>query len=393
MLVDRRFVESTLRDLVAINSINPAFTNSASSEAQVATRVASSLKGLGLTIEIREFAPGRKSVIGRSKGIGDGPSLMLNGHIDTVGIEGMPDALAPRLERGRLYGRGAYDMKGGVTACVAAIKALRDADIQLLGDLVMTAVADEETESRGMSDVLSVVRTDAAIVTEATELDICLAHKGFVWIEVIAEGRAAHGSRFEEGIDANMQMGRFLAELSGLERELRARTPHRLVGPPSLHAATIRGGVGPSTYSPRCRVEIERRTIPGETEKSILDEIQILADRVNAEWPGAPIRVRPLLTRGAFEVRHDARIVNAVRSAAAAVRGSAPSDIGHSYWMDAALISAAGIETVVIGPSGFGAHAATEYVEVESVVQLAEILAGAAIAYCGATNMTGNKSR
>ncbi len=289
----------------------------------------------------------------------------------------------PALEGSRLYGRGAFDMKGGLAACLGAMKSIRDADLVLAGDLILTAVADEETESRGISDVLTAVRTDSAIVTEATDLDLCLAHKGFAWIEVVAEGRAAHGSRFDEGVDANMQMGRFLAALDGLERDLRARTPHPLVGPPSLHAAVLRGGVGPSTYSPRCRLEVERRTIPGEPDGSVMREIQALVEQVNLAFPVAPLTARLMLSRQPFEVDRGAPVAMAVSDAATRVRGAPPTHIGHSYWMDAALISAAGIDTVIIGPRGFGAHAVGEYVDVDSVFQLAEILTDAATTYCG----------
>jgi acetylornithine deacetylase len=281
-----------------------------------------------------------------------------------------------------MYGRGAYDMKGGVTACLAAVKALRDAGATLGGDVLIACVADEEVASIGMADVLRHVRADAAIVTEATELRVCLAHRGFSWVEVETLGVAAHGSRYDLGIDANMRMGRFLARLDTLEQELRARPRHPLVGPPSLHAAVLRGGTGVSTYADHCRLEIERRTVPGETEEQVLAEIRALTDALAAEDATFRATVRAMLTRGSFEVDRNAAIVGAVLGAATSVLGATPDIIGEPYWMDAALLADAGIDTVVIGPVGAGAHALEEWVSLDSVAKLTEILATAAREFC-----------
>ena len=179
-----------------------------------------------------------------------------------------------------------------------------------------------------------------------------------------------------------MAMGRFLGRLDSLERALRKRTPHALVGPPSLHAAVILGGTGTSTYAAHCRLEIERRTIPGETEASALAEIQEILDALAVEDSSFRARVRPLLSRGTFESHRDSDIVESVNAVATEVLGVAPTIIGEPYWMDAALLADAGIETVVIGPTGAGAHAATEWVELDSVERVAAILAGTASRYC-----------
>jgi len=285
---------------------------------------------------------------------------------------------------GRMYGRGTYDMKSGLTAGLAAVRALRDAGVRLAGDVLVVGVADEEVASIGMSEVLRHVRADAAVVTESTELRVCLAHKGFCWLEVETVGRAAHGSRFQEGIDANMRMGRFLAQLDVLERELRLRRPHPLVGPPSLHAAVLRGGTGTSTYADRCRLEIERRTIPGETEAQVVAEVQTILDRLAAADATFKGSVRPFLTRESFQVNPEAPIVTTLRAIASDVLGSRDDVIGEPYWMDAALLGAAGIDTVVMGPKGTGAHAAVEWVDLASVEQLATILARTAQEFCGA---------
>lgn len=382
MKPDPEYVTRVLARLVQINSINPDLDPSGPGEAEIAAYVAERLQELGCRILTREPRPGRVSVAGTLPGSGGGPSLMLYAHSDTVSVDGMAEPWSGTVRGGRLYGRGSYDMKCGLAACLGALKALGDAGIRLRGDLVVCAVADEETESLGMRDLLEVIRTDAAIVTEPTELDLYVAHKGFCWIEVETQGRAAHGSRYQEGIDANLMMGRFLAALDGLERRLRERTPHRLLGPPSLHAAVLRGGTGWSTYAASCRLEIERRTLPGETPDQVLGEITALLDELRGADPGFAARARLVVQRPSLEGSPDSAIARAVMGAARDA-GRDPAVAGAGYWMDAALIAAAGIDTVVMGPTGAGAHAAEEWVELESVVTLAGILAGAALRYSG----------
>lgn len=307
---------------------------------------------------------------------------MLNAHYDTVGVDGMPEPFSAAIRDGKLYGRGAYDMKGSLAACMTAAKALADAGAPQAGDVLVAAVADEEYGSLGTASVIANVKVDGAIVTEPTSLKICLAHKGYLWIEVETTGRAAHGSRFNEGVDANMRMGRFLGELDKLEAELRARPPHPLVGPPSLHAATINGGSGLSTYAANCKLQIERRSVPGETEEQVMREIQNLIDRLSARDSSFHATAKAFFVREPFEISPDAAIVQAVDRAATQVLGRQPVRFGDTPWMDAALLAAAGVETVVIGPHGTGAHAIEEWVDIESCVQLAEILVQAALDYC-----------
>jgi acetylornithine deacetylase len=383
LVVDRDYTVRTLAELVRINSINPSIAQDGPGEAEVAAYVADTLGGLGLEMAVYEPQPGRTTAVGTLKGAGGGKSLMFNGHADTVGVEGMPDPFSAAIHEGRLFGRGAYDMKGSLAACIAAAKALVDAGVRLRGDLVIAAVADEEYGSLGTTDLIEHCKADAAIVAEPTALNVCLAHKGYLWIDVETTGRAAHGSRFTEGIDANMRMGRFLAGLDKLEQELRARPGHPLVGPPSLHAATVRGGSGLSTYAANCILQIERRTVPGETEAQVLAELQAIADRLAAQDPTFKATIESFFVREPFEVSREARIVKVVEQAARDVLGRQPAFVGDTPWMDAALLAAAGIETVVIGPRGGGAHADEEWVDLQTVVDLAAILARTAIDYCG----------
>ncbi len=382
MRIDTSYARETLVRLVRINSINPTLAPGAPGESEIAAFIASSLLSVGLEIQILESAPGRPTVASRLPGTGGGRSLMLNAHSDTVDVAGMPDPFSGEIRDGKVYGRGAYDMKGSLAACMAAVKALAESGIRLRGDVVVAAVADEEYGSLGTTGLIQHLKVDGAIVTEPTALDVCLAHKGYLWIEVEVAGRAAHGSKFEIGIDANMMMGRFLYHLADLERELRVRTPHALVGPPSLHAAMLQGGAGLSTYAASSTVRIERRTIPGETERQAVDEIQAIVDSLAAADPSFRATVRPFFVRDPFEVSPDARVVRSLDRAVETVLGRPPAHIGDTPWMDAALLQAAGIETVVCGAAGAGAHASVEWVDLDSVVRLAEILARAAVDYC-----------
>jgi acetylornithine deacetylase len=383
MKIDRDYVRETLVRLVQINSVNPTLAPGAPGEQEIAGFIAESLKSFGLLTEIFEPERGRMSVVGRLRGSGGGRSLMFNAHCDTVDVAGMAEPFSGAIREGKLYGRGSFDMKGSLAACMAAAKALVDAGVELRGDVLVAAVADEEYGSLGTRDLIERIKVDGAIVTEPTGLDVCLAHKGYLWIEVEITGRAAHGSKFELGIDANMKMGEFLHELAKLERELRGRPPHPLVGPPSLHAAMLNGGSGLSTYAASSTVKIERRTVPGETRQRAIGEIQTILSRLTQADLDFKAGVEAFFVRDPFEVAPNTAIVKAVDGAAKKVLGRRVAHIGDTPWMDAALLQAAGVETVVFGATGAGAHADVEWVELESVEKLAEILSEAAVDYCG----------
>ena len=382
--IDKTFLTQTLTDLVRIDSTNPSLVTNGAGEAKIAAYVADILHTLGLEVDVHEIEPGRVNVVGilRGRGDGSGRSLMLNAHTDTVGVDGMSDPFAAEIREGKLYGRGAQDMKGSLAAGIAAVKALIDDDAIPRGDVLVAAVADEEFASIGTADVVKRYQVDGAIVTEPTDLDICLAHKGFIWLAVETTGRAAHGSRFVDGIDANMRMGRFLAELDKLEQELRTREPHPLVGPPSLHAAKIQGGTELSMYAASCTLQVERRTIPGETASQVTQELQTIIDHLAAADPTFQASLKTLLVRDAFEVAPDAAIVQTVEQAARQILARAPAHVGHTAWMDSAFLHAAGVETVIIGPTGAGLHTVEEWVDLQSVADLAAILVSAAQHYC-----------
>ncbi len=385
--IDRPFLAGILQSLVQIDSTNPSLSGSGAGrgEAEIAAYLESLLVRLNLETRRTEPEPGRVSVVGRLPGADSagGRSLLWNAHLDTVGVEGMVEPFSGALRDGRLYGRGAYDMKGSLAAQVAAVKALRDAGVRLRGDLFVAGVADEEFASIGVQSILADYPVDAVIVTEPSELQISLAHKGFIWIEVRVHGRAYHGSRPDLGIDANMRMGRFLGALDHLERELQARAPHPLLGPPSLHAATLHGGTEWSVYAAESILGIERRTIPGETAAQVEGEIRALIDRLQEQDDTFQADLTVKLVREPFEVSPEAPIVQTLTAVTAAVLGAPAPHIGQMFWTDAAFHAAAGIDTVLIGPRGHGPHAAVEWVDFESVVQLAQILAETARAFCG----------
>jgi acetylornithine deacetylase len=335
------------------------------------------LADAGLDVDVVEAAPGRPSVVGTARGRGGGRSLMLNGHLDTVGVEGMSEPHAPHARDGRLYGRGGYDMKGGVAACMLAAAAAARAELS--GDVIVSAVADEEHSSIGVQAVLEHVRADACIVAEPTSLDVVVAHKGFAWWEISAAGRAAHGSQPQLGVDAIAAVGPVLIAVVELERALAGRT-HELLGRGSVHASLIAGGQELSTYPERCVLSIERRTLPGEDAAQLDAELA----RLVTAGAGGPAELSGVTTlvRAPFEVSPQEPIVTLVRERAAARLRREPAVRGHNAWMDAAFTSAAGIPTVVFGPDGAGAHAVEEWVDLASVRECAEVLLATAVAFC-----------
>jgi len=378
--IDQEYLLSTLINLVQTNSINPTLVSDGAGEREIASYTVRSLAQIGLEASILESTPGRPTVVGVLPG-GGGRSLMLNAHYDTVGISNMTDPFSGAVRQGRLYGRGACDMKAGLAANMAAAKAIVDTGITPPGDLVIAAVADEEYASIGTTEVIKRFPTDAAIVTEPTQLQICLAHKGFIWLNVEVIGRAAHGSRYDLGLDANMYMGRFLAELEKLEGSLRNRPGHPLLGPPSLHAAFLKGGTELSAYAARARLQVERRTIPGETEDQVLAELQGIIDHLSAEDETFAATVNSFFVRSPFEASPSSNIVRTLANSAAQILGSEPPFTGEMPWMDSALLAEAGIDTVVMGPAGAGAHAQKEWVDLDSVSSLAQILAQTILSY------------
>ena len=366
--------------LVAIESINPDIDAGGSGELAIARFAAEWCERAGLDTTLSEPAPGRPNVVAVACGTGSGRSLILNAHTDTVGVAGMTDPLVPRIEGGRLYGRGSYDMKGSLAACMLATAEAGRRGLR--GDVILTAVSDEEFASVGTEAIAASARTDVAIVTEPTEMEVAVAHRGFVHVEVETIGRAAHGSRPHLGIDAIAKMGRVLVGIEELDGRLRANPTHRLLGSGSIHASLIEGGQELSSYPARCLLRGERRTIPGETAAVAERELREIVERAGADDPDFSAEVRASISREPFEVAEDADVVTAVRRHAAAVLGVEPALVGVSFWADSALLASAGIPTVLFGPRGEGAHAEVEWVDVGDLERCVEIYAAVAADLC-----------
>jgi acetylornithine deacetylase len=361
-----------LRDLVAIDSVNPSLVTGAAGEGQIAAAIAQHLRALGLDVHVEEAAPGRPNVIGVFEAGQPGRSLMFCGHLDTVGVDGMSAPFDPVEAGGRLYGRGAQDMKGGVAAMIDAVRVLKARNWPR-GRVILAAVVDEEYASIGADALVRRWTADGAVVTEPTDLQIGVGHKGFAWFEIETHGRAAHGSRPKEGVDAIVHMGRVLNALERLDSELQSRPEHPIMGTPSLHASIIDGGRELSSYPDRCRLQLERRTIAGETDVSISAEVQAILDRLSAADLTFQASCHLTFSRPSYEVGAG-HALPATLLAAAAAAGCRSTTVGMSFWTDAAVLGAAGIPSVLFGPGGAGLHSTEEYVNVADVIACRDAL-------------------
>jgi acetylornithine deacetylase len=375
-----------LRELVAINSVNPTLVPGAPGEAEVADAIAAEMRRIGLDVHTQRVAPGRPNTIGVLEGRRKGRTLMFCGHVDTVGVVGMAEPFTPIERDGRLYARGAQDMKSGVAAMISAARQISESGGLDAGRLVIAAVVDEEHSSIGADALVKEWRADAAVVTEPTELEITIGHKGFAWVEVEVIGKAAHGSRPKEGEDAILRMGRVLTRLEAVDRQLQARPPHPLVGTGSLHASIIEGGRELSSYPDRARLQLERRTLPDEAEAVALGEVQRILDDLGREDPTFRASARATFSRPAYEVPagHELPVTLAgvLREAHLPVRTG-----GASFWTDAAVLGHAGIPSVLFGPGGAGLHSTEEYVSIRDVTTCRDVLANLARRFCQLTNL------
>ncbi len=375
-------VIGVLESLISIDSINSDLIPGAAGEAAVAAWCGEWLAAQGFEVQLLERTAGHPSVVAIARGSGGGPSLMLNGHLDTVGVDGYRGApMKARIENGRIFGRGAFDMKSGVAAILVA--AADAVSASLAGDVLVTLVADEEFGSRGTEDVLSRYRADAAIVVEPTNLFLALAHRGFAWFEVEFTGLAAHGSMPEQGVDAVAAAFRFGRAVDELRERLESQPAHPLLGHGAVRVSTISGGSDPATVAASCLLSVERRTLPGEFPERIEDELRDLLVHSVGSIPGLRFELRRLVARAAFETDAASPIVVAVAEAVAAVTGSMARVRGEPFWTDAGLIAEAGIPCLVFGVDGGGAHADEEWAEIESVHQVTAVLAQTIRRFCG----------
>lgn len=368
-------------ELISIDSVNPSLVSGAAGEAAIAEFCASWLAARGFEVT-RVGSADRPSIVAVKRGTG-GRSLMLNAHLDTVAAT--PEQLVPVVHDGKLFGRGAFDTKGGVAALMTAA-----ATAECSGDVIVTLVADEEFGSRGTEEALATFTADAAIVVEPSDLELTVAHRGFAWFGVSITGRAAHGSMPEQGIDAIAHARRVMDALDLLEAELEAAAGHPLLGHGTVRVATITGGVDAATVAPSATLTIERRFLPGESPDFVEQQLRLallpLLDGPDSATASDDNTARATLTRlvarGAFEVDPSWPIVDIVARATADVTGSAVRR-GEPFWTDAGLVVGAGIPCLVIGVAGGGAHADVEWATTESMTQLTEVLRRSIEEFCG----------
>ena len=248
---------------------------------------------------------------------------------------------------------------------------------------MVTAVCDEEYASIGTQALVKKFKADYCVITEPTEQELCIAHKGFAWFDITTYGMAAHGSRPDLGIDAIAKMGYVLTGLEALQHSLEAREKHPLLGAPSIHASLIRGGQELSSYPDKCTLQIERRTLPNESVDSAEMQLMTLIQQAAQHTENFTAEISRGVVRDAFEIAPEHPLVVAMQNAAQQVTGTSPKLVGLTFWMDSALTSAAGIPTVIYGPKGAGAHAVVEWVDLQSVSECAQVYVTLARALCG----------
>ena len=374
--IDPGYVRDQLFRLISIDSRNPTLTPGAPGEAEIGNYIFAELQRLDVDVQFQETGvPGRRNVIARLVGNapGDLPSLMLNGHLDTVNVEGMEAPFTPWEQHGLVYGRGSQDMKGSLAVMLGIAACMAQSPERPPRDVTMAFVVDEEGDSIGTEALAREFLSAESIVLEPTDLQPAVAHRGFVWYQIFSEGRAAHGSRFEEGVDAIANLGPFLQGLQRLAQALVKRPAQSLAGPPSLHASTITGGTELSVYPAQCELTVERRTAPEENVTEVTQEIQALVDQANRDAGTASISLRTLQIRNSFQAQPDSPLAARI-AAARATQNLDGTEISVPFWTDAAILAEAGSDCVVLGPQGFGLHSAEEWVSLESLDNLGRLL-------------------
>ncbi len=360
-------------------------------EEAVARALAAWLGSRGVASDLDEAAPGRPNLIARVAGARPGRRLLLCGHTDTVPLNAgrAGDGFSGEIRNGRLFGRGAVDMKGPLAAMACALVA---AGGELpAGELILAAVVDEEMESLGAERLVrSSLAADGAIVGEPTGNRVALGHKGLEWLEIELEGRAAHGGTPERGVNAVVAAARFVARVEErLQPRLAARR-HPLLGAPTLNFGTIGGGDQPSTVAARCRLTLDRRTVPGESYESVLGELAELLREVAEELPGISTRIGRMaggmasMEHGPLVTAADHPLARAAFRARRRFEGEAGEPIAFPAWTDGALLATfGGLPTIVWGPGDLAlAHAPEESIEIAELERAARLYAEAALLFC-----------
>jgi succinyl-diaminopimelate desuccinylase len=367
----------------------PSHRDTPGREAVCAQRMAGIWRGWGFEPEVVPIVDGRPNVYVRLAGQLQGPTLMLTGHLDTVpGYEMDRPAFEPAVANGKLWGRGAVDMKGALACMMVALKLVRDLDLPLPRDLLFAAVVGEEEQSEGTEHLIRHgPRADRAVVGEPTGLAIHAGHRGLEWLSFEFIGRAAHGGTPERGVNAIRMAARFIQQVEAELVPALARRQHPLIGPAVMNWGVIRGGTQPSMVADRCVLQVDRRRLPAETLEQVWNEYQQLLDALAAEDPGFHCQMSRMvenmatMDHGALEIALDHPLVTSLQAVLEALTGQ-PAPIGaFGGWTDGALLSNFGhIPTVIFGPGDLGvAHSRAEFVPVDELRQAT--LAYALLAY------------
>jgi succinyl-diaminopimelate desuccinylase len=370
---DQELVVELTRELVRYRSVNPP-----GNEGEIAEHLAGRMRDLGIEATVETVEPGRANVIGKIAGAGGKP-LVFTGHLDVVppgGQRWQHDPFAAELVDGRIYGRGSADMKGGVAAIVTAMAALARADYQPSGDIFLAATCGEEAGmigARAIVDAQGLPTGGNLIVAEPTDLNVFHAEKGVLWLKVRALGKTAHGSMPWFGANAISAIARLIPRL---EEYPFAYEETRLLGKPSISVNVIAGGNKTNVVPDVCEIEVDMRTVPSQDHAAIVEHVRRLAEEV-ASSVHADMRIEVEVDQSvtALETARDHPLVEAAVASVRDVRGRNPEVGGVTYGTDGAHLGPGfDMPVVICGPGANGmAHQPDEYVEVEQLVQAAEI--------------------
>ena len=366
------------RQLVRINSVNPP-----GAESEIAEFVAQYLRKAGLEAEIVQHTLQRASVLARIRGSGELPGVLFSAHLDTVpvGVEKWNhDPFAGELSEGKIWGRGAADMKGGLAAVMLAAKALAQARLTLRGDVILALTADEEVNGLGaiaLSERRDLQPLQAILVAEPSGNEIFIAEKGILWLEIVTRGKTAHGSMPELGRNAVMMMVKLLAELEKLSVPFE---PHPLLGGFSLSVNSVSGGIKANVVPDYCIATVDMRTVPGQDHADIFRQIEALIADLARRDPEFFGEAKVINDWPAIVTAADEPVVRRFNDALAAVTGHHSALKGVRYYTDAAaLVPALGAPMLICGPGEAGmAHQPEEYVAVDKLVEAARIYTWAA---------------
>ncbi len=361
------------QELVRIKSVNPP-----GNELKAAQYVASVLKGVGLKVELIKHSAARSSVLARLKGSGRKPGLLYNGHLDTVPVgmeKWIHDPFEGVVSGGKVWGRGSADMKGGLAALLVLAKALAEARMPLQGDLIIAATAGEEIDSLGATAVAArsdIGRVQAVVIPEPSYNDVFVAEKGALWLELITQGKTAHGSMPEMGRNAIMMMVSLVDELGKMSFPYKE---HPLLGGFSQSINTITGGVKTNVVPDQCAVTVDMRTVPGQDHGAILKQVEGLMGGLSQRIPDFKASVRITNDRAPVETSPDEPVVQAFADVVAEVAGERPVPKGVRYYTDAvAFVPALKAPMIICGPGDAKmAHQPNEHVEISKLVQAAQI--------------------